>query len=908
MLSQLSQKVTRFFNPNQGLTAPEIDYSVPPSFAAKLPWCEVDKNGVTELEDGQSVGAFFAITPVSTEDKHQLGLNTILSNLTNTFVTVGKKADEDNPWIIQLFARDIDDLSNLMPRLQEKVRIDDAFSQAVLNEDAKHFALIGREQGIFSSKNRAWRGRSRQVFMAVYRWLPTNTGKSEVIKNRKQLASLQRYLLNPSSMSDHGVGICRASGKEVFNWLAPFLNPASHREELSHRERFSIIDRDYSERLLQSHVTADVENGLWWFKNTQNERVATRVVELDSWSSESFLTGRIFGEVGDDSQQDADKQVLFDDLPPGSMFTMTLVPQSTQAGRERIAEIKKSAVGGEAETVACREQCDEMDKQLNKNALWRGQIAIYLQGKSVEEIESHTEVLRSIFDTKGLGAKFVDNSTQIAPLDAFFRWLPMNYQPQFDSKYWYCGFVWLEDMLRLSPLFGRSVGTGADTLTFFNRGGEPLSFDPLTDFRSNAHLNLFGPSGSGKSATLVGICLRLLAIHRPRLFIIEAGDSFGLLADYCRKHGLTVNKVSLKPGCNTSLAPFSDAKHLAGVDVPHVTSDAALLPERLNDNDDDSEERDILGELEIMARMMITGGEQREIDDYRRADSSMVRQALVNAANTCQANNVMVRPTHVREALLAFSTEDTYPPERQQRARMMSDSMAFFCEGMEGKIFNGEGEAWPEADVTIIDLGIYAKNGYEAQMATAYISLINRINGIAERDQYKGVPIVCLTDEAHLISTNLLLAPYATKIVKMWRKLSAWFWLATQDLADFPSVSRKMLNNAEWWVLLNMSEDELNTLQDFKKLSDNKLDLIRSMTSEKHKFKEGVVMGMDDSLLARFTIIPPALYLALGETDGEAKKKRKDFMDEHGCTALEAALLKAQSIEDSRVHYQGEGW
>ena len=250
MLSQLSQKVTRFFNPNQGLTAPEIDYSVPPSFAAKLPWCEVDKNGVTELEDGQSVGAFFAITPVSTEDKHQLGLNTILSNLTNAFVTVGKKADEDNPWIIQLFARDIDDLSNLIPRLQEKVRIDDVFSQAVLNEDAKHFALIGREQGIFSSKNRAWRGRSRQVFMAVYRWLPTNTGKSEVIKNRKQLASLQRYLLNPSSMSDHGVGICRASGKEVFNWLAPFLNPACHREELSHRERFSIIDRDYSERLL----------------------------------------------------------------------------------------------------------------------------------------------------------------------------------------------------------------------------------------------------------------------------------------------------------------------------------------------------------------------------------------------------------------------------------------------------------------------------------------------------------------------------------------------------------------------------------------------------------------------------------------------------------------------------------
>ena len=193
-------------------------------------------------------------------------------------------------------------------------------------------------------------------------------------------------------------------------------------------------------------------------------------------------------------------------------------------------------------------------------------------------------------------------------------------------------------------------------------------------------------------------------------------------------------------------------------------------------------------------------------------------------------------------------------------------------------------------------------------MATAYISLINRINAIAERDQYSGRHIVTLTDEAHLISTNPLLAPYAVKIVKMWRKLNAWFWLSTQDIADFPDIAKKMLNNAEWWMLLNMSEDELGNLTQFKKLSEEEKNLIRSMTSEKHKFKEGVIIGQDGTLCQRFRIVPPPLDLALGETDGEEKEKTQAFRKAHGVGELEAALMKAKEIEQARAQYQGEGW
>src|SRR3546814_12630614 len=75
---------------------------------------------------------------------------------------------------------------------------------------------------------------------------------------------------------------------------------------------------------------------------------------------------------------------------------------------------------------------------------------------------------------------------------------------------------------------------------------------------------------------------------------------------------------------------------------------------------------------------------------------------------------------------------------RRARLLEMADAMDMFCQGADGEMFDRPGTPWPEADITLVDLATYAREGYNAQLSIAYISLISTVNNIAERDQFLG--------------------------------------------------------------------------------------------------------------------------------------------------------------------------
>jgi hypothetical protein len=71
--------------------------------------------------------------------------------------------------------------------------------------------------------------------------------------------------------------------------------------------------------------------------------------------------------------------------------------------------------------------------------------------------------------------------------DDFIRSLPFCFNYELDRKFYKkrASLQHISTVAALSPFYGRSTGTGTAGVVKFNRGGEPLMFDPVVDKSQN---------------------------------------------------------------------------------------------------------------------------------------------------------------------------------------------------------------------------------------------------------------------------------------------------------------------------------------------------------------------------------------------------------------------------------------
>jgi len=876
-------------------------YERPPSFGQFLPirtWEPATRLFV--MEDWISAAAILELTPIDAEARSESQLESMLQSLIQAFVVIPER--DVDPWVVQMYLGDepLLDAADRMRQYAGEIGVrPDRLSEDFFRVMHDHLVDIGRPGGIFEDTHTGvrWGGRMRRARLVLYRRFdlsgyPDRTGKGP----QGEVDELARNLAH--GLEAAGVGVRRACPGDYTHWMFPWLNPQPFGHEdgwdwlasyPQPKDRTPRIWRDLVHCVLKNHPRSDWEQGTWSFNGQPH-----RYLPMAGFHSEPRV-GLLTLEKAAGRGRSA---AFFDRLPPETVFALTLVFHPEDMTRKHLEFVHRRAVSDSPESQLVRTEAEQCLSAIARgNRMLPMAMGFYTRGRDREQLHDRMARIQSLCQEQGFDA--IDPKYDLFPLEEYVRYLPAGYHPDYDKSLMRQRYEWLMNALAASPLWGKANGSGKPGFTFFDRAGQPLMLDILhpEDRDKAPHAVIIGPTGTGKSALLNYLALQVMALHRPHLYIIDAGDSFRLLGDYFRSRGLAVNYVRLDRA-DVALPPFSNSSR--------------MLDEQVEANgEEDINAVDFLGEMETAARMMVTGCDAREERLYSRQDRRFVRTAIIDAGYLARSlgrehasldDFVNILGEYAKDENPRTPHGYDKPLERAMRERIgtIRNNSMLFLDGVRGKLFNRPGQAWPESDVTIVDLGQFAVRADDRDiLSIVFIGLMNTIQRDAERRRGSGRQSVVMIDEAHLTTTNPLLADYLTRGSKMWRKWGLWLWLATQSLSDFPDTAGKILSMAEFWFCLSLPGEEIGQVKRFRTLSEEDALLLAEARKSPGRYSEGVLLSGRPPML--FRNVPPAIAMALAQTEESEVAVRMRVMEQQNLdTELDAVEFIAERIREAR--------
>ncbi|STE82292.1 putative plasmid-related outer membrane ATPase [Escherichia coli] len=113
----------------------------------------------------------------------------------------------------------------------------------------------------------------------------------------------------------------------------------------------------------------------------------------------------------------------------------------------------------------------------NRHKLYRAGITFLLRAGDMDSLKRKRVELTTVL--LGAGCSRCDRSFDVGPLNSWLRALPMCFDPDMDRKQWHTRLMWVQHLAGLLPVTGGKPVTGHPGFSFFNRGGDVLTFDPL---------------------------------------------------------------------------------------------------------------------------------------------------------------------------------------------------------------------------------------------------------------------------------------------------------------------------------------------------------------------------------------------------------------------------------------------
>ncbi len=879
-------------------------YRRPSSFADLLHFAYYDRVSQTfQYADhgGVICGVLFELRPVDSEGRnieYLLGIRDRVTNMLNNI-----PEHDANPWILQVYMQD-EPIAALSSEVRDYIAdngLESTFQEVFTQLMEAHLEAVTRKGGLFvdHESGSRWGARYRRVRCVLYR--------NYVVGDRHSVSPETDcnnvYDRVYGGLKAAGIEARRGQAGDMVEWMRPWLSPnpvgyADGYEQLRQQPYDrrqddpdyddTLASHDIAELVLrQAPESSEERDGIWSFGNEVH-----RVLTIESLKSAPRV-----GAMTLERDRKERTAVLMDQLPERSIVAITIVIEPREEIAIRVDGTRRASVGSNAlSRLTDKDANRALESMADGRRAYPTWMAIFLRADDVEALDKATLQAGTALTAEDL--ETIDGESDLVALSAYPMNLPMGYKPQEEKRTLRTRLVWDRHLANLLPVYGSGTGTGNSGLFFLNRNGGPIMVDPLNaaDRKRVAHGVVLGPTGAGKSAMGNYMIAWWMAVHRPHLYIIDVMDSYGLMGEYLKANGFSVNHIKMNPGADVSLPPFSEAPKLL-VDW--------------NGDDKAPEDRDLLSEMELAARYLITGGSQEEEKRVHAADRLAIRHAILLGAektvmdgrDQTMVDDVVWGFRQIARGVKLYGRPEPLDQERRPRCGEMADAMEVFCTGASAKYFNRPGEAFPESDVTIVDLdSLVTKGTPSPEFFVVYMGLMNRINDDIVRRRRTGRPTIVLNDEAHIILRNTLTLEYLVNASKMWRRMGAWLWLLTQTVkTDFKDAASAILSQAEFWFVMSLDDDqqEAETIGDLLNLKPDERALLMSARKEPGRFVEGVMLSSRPATL--FRNIPPALCMSLAQTEQHEVAARERVREANGmCSHLEAAQIIADQLDAKR--------
>lgn len=912
-LMNFVKNIQGFFAQEESVTQKEVKDSYTstlPSFANKLPYAGYHKDSQTFiLEDLVSRAVVLTIEPISTEGKTGELLAKKRDAIEDIYALFEERELDNGAWVVQEFSYEDNGIDAIIKKMRDHVlphAKGSKFTESYIKLMERHYRTINKEDGLYFDEkvtHQPWRFKTIRTKFIIYR-RQRNHDMSRIHAGKHCPADeIQQTLKKITSKLDtSGIKYSIDDEVDLFTWLFKFFNPNPELNDFKSKEDYYakmtdideelLVGRELCEALISSPPKSDVEDNCWYFNN-----MPSRFLRFGSLRKSPRI-GALSGEVSEGEGANETNLCVMDSLPSNTVITKTVVIAPKTSFESRLNQVTNSIKGHSNQAKKLERDLNDIDGMLQgDHQKVYVTMGVYIRGKNLTELEDNQRKVITVLGNNSI-MLYKDDIDPLG-LESYINHLPMNFRPEFDRADFYLRTMWAQHSANLFLGFGRGEGTGRPCIAFFNRGGSPVFFDPFhkKDKEANSFGFIAGPSGAGKSVTITQMVYSIMAMKRPRLFLVEYGDSFSIAAKDWQKKGLSVNYLKVMPESVPNLAPFSRLDQVLENITSNDDEDAIIdmideikyedinQSEPANESDSASKKGDTLGELELVLLLMITGSEESELNRYTRADRSLFRKALIETAKRQRKKGLekgtKPLPTVVSDIIDTLNDMASDETRHQSQRLILSEaalSLEAFTTGINHKLFNQAGESWPDTDITIFNVGLLAQDSNTAQLNVAILSLLQHINNLSEYFQNDERDVVSITDEAHLFLNNQMLGKILTRVVKTARKLGHVPFFATQDLADLEGESKKILNNIEWFYCLNFGLEEARKVKEIKNLSDEDVHMMISAKKLDKCYTEGIAVTKSHRI--SFRISPPSLMLAVAMTDSEEKSERTKLMAE----------------------------